>query len=281
MVQLKISVMLSNLKMDEYEAMREVAKIGVPGIHLSVGSGRFAPENMDPKARKALIEHIQSLGLEISAVSAWGGRVDLCEAEGAQKNVDWAKRIIDLAVDLESSIWQAHIGIMPREVSDPRWKILLGNASRIASYAEDRSACLAIESGPERPSVVRRLIETVASPGLRVNYDPANLILWPPILAMREGRTYNKKKALEEFMPVEGVRVLGPYIVHTHAKDATVDSEGNCSEVPLGEGLIDWPRYVRLLRESGFNGYFAIERETGKDPVGDIKKAVTFLRHLL
>ena len=120
----------------------------------------------------------------------------------------------------------------------------------------------------------------MGSPGLRVNYDPANLILWPPILAVRAGVPYEKEKALKDFMPVEGVKVLGPYIVHTHAKDATVDEKGQAKEVPLGEGLIDWSRYVKLLHEYGFNGCFAIERETGKDPVGDIKKAVAFLRDL-
>ena len=112
--------MLSNLKTDAYEGMKEVVKMGVPGIHLSVDSGRFAPDNMDQKARKALVEHIRSLGLEISAVSAWGGNVDLCEAEKGEENVAWAKKIIDLAVDLETSIWQAHIGIMPRKTTDPR-----------------------------------------------------------------------------------------------------------------------------------------------------------------
>jgi len=273
--------MLSNLKMDAYEGMKEVVKMGVPGIHLSVDSGRFAPDSMDQKARKALVERIRSLGLEISAVSAWGGQVDLCEAEKGEENVTWAKKIIDLAVDLETSIWQAHIGVMPRKAADPRWKTLLENTTRIASYAESRGACLAIETGPEPPSVIRRLIETVGSPGLRVNYDPANLILWPPILATRAAIPYEKEKSLKEFMPVEGVKVLGPYIVHTHAKDATVNEKGQAKEVPLGEGLIDWSHYVKLLREYGFNGYFAIERETGKDPVGDVKKAVAFLSNLL
>lgn len=280
MSSLKISVMLSNLKMDEYEGMNEVVKMGVQAIHLSVGSGLFAPDNLDRKARRSLVEHIQSLGLEISAVSAWGGQVDLCEAEEGDKNIVWAEKIIDLAVDLETSIWQAHVGIMPQDTTDPRWKTLLKNISRIASYAESRGACLAIETGPEPPSIVRRLIETVGSPGLRVNYDPANLIIWPAIFAIRNRVPYEKERALKEFMPVEGVKVLGPYIVHTHAKDARVDENGRPKEVPLGDGWIDWSYYVKLLREFGFDGYFAIERETGKDPVGDVRRAVDFLRSL-
>jgi sugar phosphate isomerase/epimerase len=85
---------------------------------------------------------------------------------------------------------------------------------------------------------------------------------------------------MARYDPHEGVRVLGPYVVHTHAKDALVHDDGRAQEVPLGDGWIDWPRYVGLLREAGFDGYFAIEREVGADPVGDITKAVRFLQSL-
>jgi sugar phosphate isomerase/epimerase len=43
---------------------------------------------------------------------------------------------------------------------------------------------------------------------------------------------------------------------------------------------VDWPRYVALLQEQGFDGYYAIEREVGDDPVGDITRAVRFLQTL-
>jgi len=277
---LKISVMLSNLRMDPYEGMKVVAELGVPGIHLSVGGGPFAPEQLDAAGRKALRDHVRSLGLEISALSAWGGQVDLCEADTTEENVAWAKRILDLSVDLEAPIWQAHIGIMPRETSNPRWPVIVDATGEIVRYAEQIGACLAIETGPEPPSVVKRLIETIGSEGLKVNYDPANLILWPAGLAQRQGTEYGKEKALEEFAPVEGVKTLGPYIVHTHAKDALVYEDGRRQEVPLGEGWVDWPRYVKLLQEQGFDGYYATEREVDKDPVGDITRAVEFLRTL-
>ncbi|MDH7570802.1 MAG: sugar phosphate isomerase/epimerase family protein, partial [Armatimonadota bacterium] len=267
----KIAIMLGNLKMDPYEGMKVVANLGVPGVHLSVGGGPFAPEKMDLAARRALLRHLHGLGLEISALSAWGGNVDLCEAEKAAENVAWGKRILDLAVDLECRIWQAHIGVLPRDTSDPRWQVVVENAGALAAYGEQVGACLAIETGPEPPAVLERLIKTLnESPGLRINYDPANLILWPKALADRQGVPYDRQKAWEEFEPVEGVKRLGKYIVHTHAKDALVHENGPRQEVPLGSGWIDWPYYVSLLRQQGYNGYFAIERETGADPVGDI-----------
>jgi len=50
--------------------------------------------------------------------------------------------------------------------------------------------------------------------------------------------------------------------------------------VPFGTGWIDWPKYVENLKSVGYDGYFAIEREVGADPVGDITRAIEFLQTL-
>ena len=281
MPDLKISVMLGNLKMDPDDGMKEVVEMGVPGLHISCGGGPFAPSSLDAAGRKKLVDHISSLGLEISAISAWGGNVDLCESEGAEENVANGRDLLALATDLGCGIWQAHVGIMPRETSDPTWQVLVDNMGQIAEHGEKVGACLAIETGPEPPFVVKRLIDTIGSEAIRVNYDPANLILWPPGLVARGlAESYDKEEAMRDFMPTEGVKLLGEYTVHTHAKDALVHEDGQRQEVPLGTGWVEWKRYVDLLREAGYDGYFAIERETGEDPVGDIRRAVDFLRSL-
>ena len=44
---------------------------------------------------------------------------------------------------------------------------------------------------------------------------------------------------------------------------------------------MDFPAYLAALREIGYHGYLTVERETGADPVGDIRAALTFLRGTL
>ena len=280
MAGLKIAVMLGNLRMDEYEGMKVVAEMGVPGIHLSVGGGRFTPENLDAAARKELVRHLSSMDLEISAVSAWGGQVDLGKEENWQENIEWGKRIMDLTADLDNDIWQGHCGIMPEDPAQPAWRLFLDGLGQLAEYGEKVGVRLAIETGPEPAYVLRRLLDTVGSDYLCINYDPANMILWPANYAKQAGEPYDKLKWFEKYQPNEGALVVGEAVVHTHAKDALVHEDGTRQEVPLGEGWVDWPRYVGYLRDSGYDGYYAIERETGDDPVGDIRKAVEFLRTL-
>lgn len=278
---MKISVMHSNLKRPFDEVLDICVELGLDGIHYSC---KELDARTSPAAdRKEYLDKIKARGLEVSALCCWGGQVDLGDREKHAENIAWGKQILELAIDLETTIWQAHVGVMPWSTDDPRWSAFVDACGEIAAYGETLGACLAMETGPEPARIMQRLIETVDSPGLRCNYDPANLILWPVILRDRGllATPYDKAEAIAEFEPNEGVKRLGQYTVHTHAKDAIVTAEGKRQEVPLGQGFVDWQRYLGLLKESGYEGYLAIERETGEDPVGDIRRAATFLREQL
>lgn len=69
--------------------------------------------------------------------------------------------------------------------------------------------------------------------------------------------------------PIEVVEALAPYAITTHFKDMAVEEypEGFLlAEVPLGTGLIDLPRVVRILREARPEIRFMIEMIT-RDPL--------------
>lgn len=280
MSNLKIGVLLSSFHTDPDEGFHKILALGVPGVHLSSHAGPFHPDALDQPARKQLLKKVKDLGLEITATSAWGGDRHITAPAEKQDNISLAKAQLALAADLECRIWQAHIGILPDDPADPAWTCALETAAEIAAYGEKVGACLAIETGPEPPSVLRRFIETIGSPAIRVNYDPANLIIWPAWQIKLGNLKADLQSALREFAATEGAATLGPYVVHTHAKDARVTDDGAFQEVPLGEGQVDWPRYVSLLKQAGYDGYFAIEREVGSDRAGDIAKGVAFLRTL-
>lgn len=49
-------------------------------------------------------------------------------------------------------------------------------------------------------------------------------------------------------------------------------------ETPLGEGDVDFDRYLKALDEVGYKGFLTIEREVGDNPEKDIRMAVDFLK---
>ncbi len=96
---------------------------------------------------------------------------------------------------------------------------------------------------------------------LGVNFDPANMIL------------YDKGD------PVEAVRRLGSWIKHVHIKDAVRTSHPGTwgTETPWGEGQVAGDALLTALKEVGFTGVLAIERETGDNRLEDIRLAVARL----
>jgi L-ribulose-5-phosphate 3-epimerase len=160
-------------------------------------------------------------------------------------------------VDLGTGIITTHIGRVPEDRADPVWSTLARALNEIGAYAQARGVVLATETGPEPGSTLRALLDSLDTEAIRVNFDPANFILYG----------YDHRQALDD---------LREYIVHTHAKDA----KRGQGEVPLGEGEVDFTWYVGKLRSFGYQGFYTIEREAGRDPVGDVKKAIAFLRGL-
>ena len=102
--------------------------------------------------------------------------------------------------------------------------------------------------------------------------------------------------------PVEAVMLLGEYIVHTHAKDGIMlkqtdpeiiydcFAQGGIEalniadyflETPLGEGSVNFTKYIEALKRVGYDGYLTIERETGENPIYDIKAAQDKVKSIL
>jgi L-ribulose-5-phosphate 3-epimerase len=277
---MKIAIIPTTGGADPYRGMEIARDLGVEGVHISAYGGGLDLQNKSSAERREILQRIKSFGLEVSALIAWGGDVDLGEEEGLAKNIAWGKRINETAADVSGGLWMAHVGIMPEGRSSPRWARFRDALAEIAAHGRSVGATLALETGPEPPRVVRRMIEEINSASLRVNFDPANLLLWPPHIARARGAAFDYEAAMRDFDPVEGLRTLIPYVVHVHAKDSVLRPDGTCEEVPLGEGMTHWPALHALFREHGYQGYYAIERECGADAMGDVARAVQYLRSL-
>lgn len=255
---LKIGIILPSLRLETRSALEKAAEMGADGVQLWVAGGDLDPKNITETARQDLLDTLDSLGLEISAICG-----DLGKGFVDPATVEWAiertKEMLDLGHRLEAPILTTHIGVIPEDRASVEWHTLTDAMLELGEYANNLGGFIATETGPEAPELMLAFFETLNTGGLAVNYDPANLVM-------------------SNFDPVGGVRVLGNYIAHTHAKDAMRYPDGRVAEVPLGEGQVPWDEYIATLRSVGFDGYLTIERECGDNPIADIQRAIDFLR---
>ncbi len=267
------------------DGIAEAARLGADGVQIYAIRPRIKVDWVHAPAaeRLALKKSCLDRGMVFSAICADVGGHDF-QIDG--KNMERAKltcEIVDFAVEMESKVITSHVGCIPDDSNDPVYPNMVAAVRFVADYAATRGVTMAIETGPESAETLLRFIETVNSPGLGVNLDPANFMM---ILG------YN---------PVRAVELLGKYIVHTHAKDGKRLAVGNpwkaygmvnadgtdrqCDgpvpeyrEVALGTGEVPWPEYLAALKAAGFDGFLTIERECGDDPAADIRTAFEFLK---
>jgi len=256
--------------LDSLERQLALAKeIGVEGVQLwavdydSAASCLLDPDRCDVKCRKEVLEIVESFSLEISSFCAQltgpRGLGGLDDPEGLEKRVEKTKKVLELASFMGSPIVTTHPGHIPEDQGDKTYKVIKDSISEIVSYAEDIGAYFAVETGMEPPHILRAFIEDISSEALRVNYDPANLL------------RYGVESVLE------GVRKLGKWIIHTHAKDHNLET----GRATVGEGLVPWKRYLRELKSQGYSGWLALEDETGIDVINSLKKGRNFLSSLI
>jgi len=69
-----------------------------------------------------------------------------------------------------------------------------------------------------------------------------------------------------------------------HAKDGVYPVTGtqNGEETPIGQGMVNFPEFIKKLKEIGYDATLTIEREiTGEQQIKDIKEAKIYLEELI
>ncbi|MCK5118377.1 MAG: TIM barrel protein [Candidatus Latescibacteria bacterium] len=256
MAKRKIGVMIESFRLGVREGIKKAAEIGADGFQIYVTSGDMEPSRMNRTARQDFVHFVANQGLVISALCGDYGHGFLDSAKNDEL-VAKSKACVDLAVDLGTHVVTTHIGTLPEDENDPKWRVCYQAISELSEYGEAKGVYFATETGPECAEHLLRFLEAIPTTGIKANYDPANLVM-------------------NGFDALGGVKVLKDYIVHTHAKDG-VRVDGKPKEVPLGEGDVNFQKYLAVLDEIGYDGFLTIEREVGDDPVRDIVRAVDFL----
>lgn len=260
MLRHKLGVVVDCLKLGVKKGVEKAAELGLDGFQIYVTGGELAPWNLSETGRREFRHLVGANGLEISALCGELGK-GFVNQEGLEERIDKTKQMLKLARDLKAPALTTHIAVIPADRNSSDWINLSEVMRDIGDFGDRVGVKFAFETGPEDAALMKAFLDSVESPGLAVNYDPANLVA-------------------QGFDHLQGVYDLRAYIVHTHAKDARESAIGRGEEVPLGEGDVQWPEYLARLEEIGYRGYLTIERERGDDPVSDITKAIQFLRSL-
>lgn len=251
-----------------------VKELGIPTIQLHA-----PPRHLRTKEyTKQLSDDLESAGIKVTVVfCGFPGEsyadiptvrrtVGLVPVETRQERLQETEEISDFAAELGVDAIAMHIGFIPEDPNDPLYAEVVEACRRVCDYAIKNGQRFHLETGQETADTLLRFINDVGKENLFVNFDPANMIL------------YGSGE------PIEALRKVGKYVRSVHCKDAKWSSrpgEEWGEEVPLGQGDVNIPLFLKTLKEVGYVGPLTIEREiTGEQQRKDVAEAVKYLERL-
>ena len=233
-------------------------ELGVPTIQL------HAPQagSRTPQRAREFLARVTDLGMRISVV--FGGfegesyadiptskrTVGLVPLETRAARLKEMKEIADFARLLGVDAVGLHIGFVPHDAADPDYGRVIAVARDLCSHCRAQEQRVHLETGQETSDTLLRFLADTGCDNLFVNFDPANMILYG------------------SGDPIDALQKVGRYVRSVHCKDgkwAAHPGQEWGAEVPLGQGDVGMERFLRTLKEIGYDGPLTIEREIPQD----------------
>ena len=194
---------------------------------------------------KEAVERLKGIfderGLKVSAVASPIGKVDV--SLPVEHEVNRLRQIISVAKGLDAkyvrifSFYRAE-GQSQEEIRDA----VMERMRALAAEAEASGIVLLHENEKgiygDTPERVLDIMETVASPALRVAWDNANFV----------------QVGVKPY--TEGYAMLRPYLEYLQVKDALADTG---EVVPAGQGDGELDATIAALKADGFTGFASLE----------------------
>jgi len=268
--KMRLGIILS-ISPDPEAAIRRVHELGFPTCQVSV---RETDNATAAKLRGALDKYRVE---GTSAVSTGPGpevydfyqgplTIGLVPRQYRQARIAHMKEVSDFASKAGIPAVQGHCGFIPENPNDPLYTEAVEAIRAVAEFCRKNGQSFRCETGQETPITLVRAIRDAGLANIGVNFDAGNLIL------------YGKAN------PVDAVEVFGPYIQGVHAKDGLypTDPKELGREVPIGEGMVNFPALIGKLKKIGYQNPLTIEREiAGEKQTADILTAKAFLEKLI
>ena len=258
---MKIGVVLESMGLSVRQGLPKAARLGVTGLQVDA-AGDLYPDRLTETARRELKNLLRTYDQQLTALSC-PIRRGLDDADDQQPRLDYVRKTMSLAFELGPRIVVVPCPKLPSDTEVDRANRMREALADLGRHGDRVGSVLALEIGLDPPEAVSAYLDTFDVGSLKVNYDPANLLV-------------------NGFDPVKGVIALHRLIVHTHARDArTMSVSRGAQETTLGGGDVDWLGYVAALAAVDYRGWLTIERERVTDPLAEVERAVSFLKRML
>ncbi len=263
--------MIVHVGHDPDSELQKVHDLGLPTAQVGV-------EDFSEEMLGRVTAALKNFGIEATAINTSGPgpavwdfyqgpeTIGLVPKKYRAARIEQLKRASDFAKKAGIPAIHTHFGFIPENPNDPVYSETVAAIREVASHVKSNGQMVLCETGQESPITLLRCITDVGLDNVFVNLDTANLIL------------YGKGN------PVDAMDVIGKLVRGLHAKDGLfpTDPKQLGTEVPIGQGRVDFPLLFKRLKALDYRGPVTIEREiSGPQQLEDVRKEKVYLEKLI
>lgn len=259
---------------DPRESLQKVKEVGIDNVQLGCPPDQY----LAGPGFEDLKRTIHGSGLTVTTVFAgfagesYADIPTVCRTVGyvppetRAARVAKTRQIADFARGLGVDRVAAHIGFVPEDPSDPLYGEIVATVRQLADYCRGNGQLFCLETGQETAPTLLRFITDVGRDNVKVNFDPANMIMYGA------------------GDPIDALNLLKDALASVHVKDGkwptAKDQLG--TEYPLGQGDVGMERFIKALKAIGYTGPLTIEREiSGEQQKRDILQGKHLIERLV
>ena len=274
------------------EAIELFGEIGADGIEIVIQDGYRSgipcdcSSNLLAEVKKCAKDH----HMDIICLTPYNSHFNSLDEDIRQKEIEAIKKVIDYCNDFGARyirIYGGNLVAGDTENIDAKRGNLIRSLRHLGDLAAEKGVVLVVENHFNTMAVSAKesaaLIRDVDHKAVRILYDQANL-------TFTENEDYQ-----------DAIRIQQQYVSYIHVKDLVFqegksfassdvarpnDAERNVYTRIVGEGIIQWPEILKMVKEQGYDGWLSLEYERRWHPedipdasIG-MKRSLDYLRGL-
>jgi sugar phosphate isomerase/epimerase len=271
----KFAVLSTTLDADPRIAANAAQRLGFDGIQLPHRTPQLDLADLSASGRREIIALFRGHRLEIASLRIDLGKHGLGPAADLDATLDSLQIVLKTAADLSCRLVCIDLGPLPAPAADAPSKPAIDPA-HIGLIILPESSAPPVATAPARPfdAVFAASVDSaLAELGLRADRFGVMLAFRSELAgfdaldrALRAagcpwfGIDLDPVSILRDDWPAEEIfSRLGGSIRHVRARDAIRGADHRTKSAVIGDGSTDWPALGRMLDDSGFTGWIALD----------------------
>ncbi|WP_028974671.1 sugar phosphate isomerase/epimerase family protein [Spirochaeta cellobiosiphila] len=251
-------------KMTIESLAQELQKRNIPHIHMALAKVLTDYDKDNHKLSPGFARHIEAVlrahGAHISILGCYINPVhpDPVKLEESllyfEDHIRHARDMGASIVGTETGSVNADNSYHPLTDTEETFQKFIKSLKRLVNVAENYGVHVAIEGVAMKNTIdthqkMVRVFDIIDSPNLGVIYDPVNFIP-------------DDRCADHENHIAEAFQLFGDKILAIHAKDFVVENNKKVGDLPAGQGLMNYPFFLKILKEKYPHIHVSLENNT-------------------